>query len=143
MKLHIVTVGAPKLSFARQGFDEYIKRLGRFHNVRVTHIPDKHANDPTAFEKAAQGTYTIAMCIDAKQFTSTEFADFLNQKSQDGRELSFLIGGPEGLPNSVIQSSHMQLGLSKLTLPHDLAMVFLAEALYRASTIGAGHPYHK
>jgi 23S rRNA (pseudouridine1915-N3)-methyltransferase len=53
------------------------------------------------------------------------------------------VGGPEGLPQAVIDQADLAWSLSKLTLPHDLAMVVLLEALYRASTISAGQPYHK
>lgn len=70
-------------------------------------------------------------------------ARFLAKRSQEGREVSFIIGGPEGLPEEVINTADHKLSLSELTFPHDLAMVVLLEALYRASTINSNHPYHK
>ena len=62
--------------------------------------------------------------------------------NQAGREVAFLVGGPDGLPAEVIAASDLLLSFSRLTFPHDLAMVILAETLYRASTIAAGQPYH-
>lgn len=142
MKIHIITIGQPKLKFAQVGWTEYTKRLGRFHQLRLTHIPDKQ-NDAQHILAATGASYKVALVIDAKQLTSQQLADFLATQSMSGRELCFIIGGPDGLPPEVIMSTDKQLSLSELTFPHDLAMVVLAEALYRASTIAAGHPYHR
>lgn len=142
MKLHLVTIGEPKLAYAKGGWEEYTKRLGRFHTVRVTHIADKQ-NDAAHLLQAAGNAYTVALVIDGPQLTSPELAQFLEKRAQDGREICFLIGGPEGLPKTVIEQADYAWSFSKLTFPHDLAMVVLAETLYRASTISAGHPYHK
>ena len=143
MKLHIITVGEPKLAYAREGWSEYLKRLQHYHSVKVTHVPDKWAYDAAYLAQAAGSAYKVALVIDGKQFTSPELANFLDKRALDGRELALMIGGPEGLPQEVINQADMQLGLSRLTFPHDLAMVVLLETLYRASTISAGQPYHK
>jgi 23S rRNA (pseudouridine1915-N3)-methyltransferase len=143
MKLHVITVGEPKLAYAKQGWEEYLKRLKHYHQLRVTHIADKYAYDPGHFLQAAGNTYKVALVIDGEQFTSPELAGFLDKRALDGREVCLLIGGPEGLPAEVIQTADLQWGLARLTFPHDLAMVVLLEALYRASTISAGIPYHK
>lgn len=143
MKIHIVTVGAPKLAYAKQGWNEYIKRLGRYHNVRVTHIADKRASDTAFLLQTTGSAYKIALAIDGQQFSSPDLAKFLDDTALHGREVCFAIGGPEGLPIEFIGQCDSKLGLSKLTFPHDLAMVILLEALYRASTISAGRPYHK
>lgn len=143
MKIHIITVGEPKLVYAKAGWDEYLKRLNHYHSVRVTHIPDKWAYDATYILQAAGTAYKTALVIDGKQYTSPELADFLEKRAYDAREVCFLIGGPEGLPQDVIQQADFGWGLARLTFPHDLAMVVLLEALYRASTINAGIPYHK
>jgi 23S rRNA (pseudouridine1915-N3)-methyltransferase len=143
MKLHIITVGTPKLAYAKTGWDEYLTRLQRFHQVRVTHIADKWAYDAGHILQAAGNAYLVGLIIAGKQFNSPQLATFLEQRSFEGREICFLIGGPEGLPQAVQDRIHMPWSFSKLTFPHDLAMVVLVEALYRASTINAGLPYHK
>lgn len=142
MKIHIITIGQPKLAYARDGFDEYIGRLRHYHTVRVTHIADKH-NDADHFRQAAGDAFTVALVIDGRQYDSPELARFIEQRNQEGREVAFLIGGPDGLPDSIISTSDLQLGFSRLTFPHDLAMLILAETLYRSSTIAAGQPYHR
>jgi len=143
MKLHIITVGEPKLAYAKAGWEEYLKRLQHYHSVRVTHIPDKWAYDAAYIQQTAGNAYKVALVIDGKQFTSPELAAMLDKRALDAREICFMIGGPEGLPQQVISQADLQWGFSKLTFPHDLAMVVLLESLYRASTISAGIPYHK
>lgn len=143
MKVHIVTVGEPKLAYAKAGWDEYLKRLKHYHAVRVTHVADKWAYDTPHLLGVAGSAYKIALVIDGKQFTSPELAAFMQQRAVEAREVCLLIGGPNGLPQEIISAADCQLGLSRLTFPHDLAMVVLLEALYRAGTIAAGVPYHR
>lgn len=143
MKLHIITVGEPKLAYAKQGWEEYWTRLKHTHQLRVTHISDKKAYDAAQLLQAAGNAYKIALVIPGQQLTSPELAIFLEKRAVESREICLLVGGPEGLPQKVISACDFTWSLSKLTLPHDLAMVVLLEALYRASTITAGHPYHK
>lgn len=143
MRLHIITVGEPKLTYAKYGWEEYLKRLQRFHTVRITRIADKHAYDAAHILQAAGNGYKVGLVIEGKEFSSPELAQFMEKRAHDGREICFLIGGPEGLPQQVIDSVDYAWSFSKLTFPHDLAMVVLVEALYRASSIQAGLPYHK
>ena len=143
MKLHIVTVGQPKLTYAKLGWQEYLGRLQRMHSVRTTHIADKHAYDSKKIAEVTNGTYVVVLEIAGKNLSSTDLADFLQKRELAAREVSFVIGGPEGLPQEIRENADFQWSFSNLTLPHDLAMVTLLEALYRASTINAGVPYHK
>lgn len=143
MKLHLITVGEPKLVYAKAGWQEYTKRLGHFHTLRYSHLADKHANDASQLLQAAGKAYVVALVIEGQQLTSQQLSDFLDKRALEGREVCFIIGGPDGLPAEVIAAADFQWSLSQLTLPHDLAMVVMAETLYRASTIGAGHPYHR
>jgi 23S rRNA (pseudouridine1915-N3)-methyltransferase len=142
MKIHIVTVGQPKLKYAQEGWGEYYGRLGHYHQVRTTRIQDKN-DDAKHILAATEGTYTVGLVIEGQQFASQELATFLEKRALDGREVSFVIGGPDGLPDGIIEKLDYRWSLGKLTLPHDLAMVVTMEALYRASTITAGQPYHR
>ncbi len=143
MKIHIVTVGEPKLAYAKAGWDEYLKRLQHYHSLRVTHVADKFAYDTDYLLRACGSGYKTALAIEGKQLSSPGLAEFLEKRALDGRELCLVVGGPEGLPKDFIAQSDFAWSLSELTLPHDLAMVVLLETLYRASTISAGQPYHK
>ena len=142
MKIHVITIGEPKLSYAKLGWQEYRDRLKHYHQLRTTHVADKH-NDAAHILEAAGSSYKVALVIEGKQFSSSDLAAFLEKRALAGREVSFIIGGPDGLPPEVIEKSDYQWSFGKLTLPHDLAMVTLLEALYRASTINSGQPYHR
>ena len=144
MKLQLVTIGKPKLHYASLGWNEYMWRLEHFHKVAVKHLSDKYASDAAKILEATADTYRIALVIEGgKQLGSRELAIFLRRRQLAGKNVSFIIGGPEGLPQEVIEKADYRWSLSGLTFPHDLAMVVMLEALYRASTINAGVPYHK
>lgn len=143
VKLHIITVGKPKLPYAKLGWEEYFDRLKHYHQVRVSHLSDKQNNAANLIQAMGNSTHSIALVIDGPQLTSQELAKFLDHRANFGQELCFMIGGPEGLPDEVLSKVNQNMSFSKLTFPHDLAMVILLEALYRASTLKAGYPYHK
>jgi 23S rRNA (pseudouridine1915-N3)-methyltransferase len=142
MKIHIITIGQPKLEYAKLGFAEYLKRLQHYHQIKVTHIADKH-NDSAHILATAGNSHKVGLVIEGKQNTSEELAEFLEASAVQGKDLSFIVGGPDGLPPEIIEKLDYRWSFGKLTLPHDLAMIVLVEALYRASTIGAGQPYHR
>lgn len=142
MKIHLITIGKPKLAYALAGWQEYLSRLQRYHQVRVTQLADKWAYDSSKILETVGSAHLVALVIDGPQLSSHELATFLEKTALEGREVCFVIGGPDGLPDAVIQKAQTRLSFSKLTFPHDLAMVILAESLYRASSITAGSPYH-
>jgi 23S rRNA (pseudouridine1915-N3)-methyltransferase len=143
MKLQFVTIGKPKLHYAHLGWNEYMWRLEKFHKVGVKHLSDKYADDAKHILEASSGTFRVAMVIDGKVLSSPQLAKQLEKWELSGKPVSILIGGPEGLPAEVIQAADYRWSLSPLTFPHDLAMLVTLEALYRASTIKVGVPYHK
>ena len=75
--------------------------------------------------------------------SSEQLAQFLQARARDGRDVAFCIGGPDGLAPEVDARADFRWSLSALTLPHGLARVIVAEALYRAVSITKGHPYHR
>lgn len=143
MKLHVITIGKPKLTYASLAWEEYLGRLQRSHEIRTTHISDKFAYNAEKILETAGNNYKVILEITGKQLSSPELAAFLHTRELEAREVCFIIGGPEGLPQEVIERADYQWSFSKLTFPHDLAMVILLEALYRANSINAGLPYHK
>jgi len=78
-----------------------------------------------------------------REVTTGELAKLLERWLADGRDVAFLVGGPDGLDPALKASAEVQLRLSSLTLPHALVRVLLAEQLYRALTILDNHPYHR
>lgn len=78
-----------------------------------------------------------------KQMTSTALATRLGDWQADGRDLNFVIGGPDGVSSAVRERADFIWSLSSLTLPHGMARVLFAEQLYRAWSLSTGHPYHR
>ena len=143
MKLHVITVGKPKLHYAQDGWGEYWTRLGRYHELQITRIADRHADSAAHLLQAAGNSYKVVLDDKGQQLSSEELAEFLHARAMQDARISFIVGGPDGLPTQVINKADYRWSLGKLTFPHDLAMVITLEALYRASTINAGHPYHR
>ncbi|ULH16645.1 23S rRNA (pseudouridine(1915)-N(3))-methyltransferase RlmH [Deinococcus sp. KNUC1210] len=145
MRLHLITVGEPRLSYARAGWNEYTLRLKHYHKLSITHVPGSTPQkESQAILKAAGRAPVIALDPRGRQWSSEELSAFVDtQGLQSVGELAFAIGGPDGHSDELRAAAHTLWSLGKLTLPHDLAMVVLAEALYRAATISRGEPYHR
>lgn len=145
MRLHLITVGEPKLAYARVGWDEYEKRLRRYHKVQVSRVTGKtQTAESEAVGRAAGKSPLILLDPRGRQFSSEQLSAYLDTQGLGGQgELAFAIGGPDGHTDELRRSAHLLWSLGELTLPHDLAMLVMIEALYRASTISAGEPYHR
>jgi 23S rRNA (pseudouridine1915-N3)-methyltransferase len=87
--------------------------------------------------------YVVALDEHGSQMTTRELAAWLKTRMQDGRDVAFLIGGPDGLAPGVLERSDLKWSLSRLTFPHALVRVVLSEQLYRAHGVLANHPYHR
>ena len=87
--------------------------------------------------------YVVALDEHGSQMTTRELAGWLKMRMQDGRDVAFLIGGPDGFAPGVLERSDLKWSLSRLTFPHALVRVVLAEQLYRAHGVLANHPYHR
>jgi 23S rRNA (pseudouridine1915-N3)-methyltransferase len=151
MRLHIVTVGAPKLEYAQIGCEMYATRLERFHKIRFTRIKDSKKNgeaamleEGNAILQAVERAFVFALDPNGQQFETMKLAQKIETLGVNGEsELAFCIGGDEGLSEAVKSRANQLWSLSKLTFPHDLAQLVLLEVLYRVSTISAGIKYHK
>jgi 23S rRNA (pseudouridine1915-N3)-methyltransferase len=87
--------------------------------------------------------FVVALDEHGSERTTLELSHWLEQRRASGQDLAFIIGGPDGLSEEVLARGHFRWSLSRLTLPHGLARVVLAEQIYRAATLLAGHPYHR
>jgi len=145
MRLHLITVGAPKLAYARAGWAEYTGRLERYHKLRVTQLSGSTpTKEGEAMLKAAGRAPIIALDPRGQIWSSEELSAYIERQGVQGTgELAFCIGGPDGHSNELRAAARALWSLGHLTLPHDLAMVVLSEALYRSATISAGEPYHR
>ena len=145
MRLHLITVGEPRLAYARAGWEEYEKRLRCYHKLQVSRVAGKGPSaESEAVGRAAGRAPLILLDPRGQQFTSEGLSQFLEAQALAGvGELAFAVGGPDGHSTELRARAAHLWSLGELTLPHDLALLVLVEALYRASTISAGEPYHR
>ena len=87
--------------------------------------------------------YLVALDEHGKSLTTLELAKWLGERQQDGRNLTFVIGGPDGLGPEILKKAALRWSLSALTFPHAMVRVILAEQLYRAHSVLQNHPYHR
>lgn len=138
MLLHIVARGRIGRSPEWELVERYLKRI--VWATRVTELPDVGGKTP---EAAAQSR-TVLLDERGEVLSSTEFAGRLGRWRDDGvREARFLIGAADGFGEAERGAADLLLSFGRATWPHMLARAMLAEQLYRATTILAGHPYHR
>ena len=159
MRIVVAAIGRLKdgaerdlLARYRDRFEGMGKRLGLapvlWHEVAESRAGTavKRCSDEGAalLDLARDASFIIALDERGKSLTSEAFARLLAKTRDDGAGLlAILVGGPDGLSDTVRKAAHVKLSLGALTLPHGLARIVLAEQLYRAATILAGHPYHR
>jgi len=159
MRLTIAAVGRLKPGPERELFKTYVERLesvGRGHHIGplgLIEILESKGRAAAArredeakrlLEKLGHPPYLIVLDEAGKALSSLDFAKLLRRRRDAGEaELAFVIGGADGIGKPLVDRAKLQLALGPMTLSHGLARVVLAEQLYRAGTIIAGHPYHR
>ncbi len=155
MRVRLIAIGSRMPKWVREAYEDYITRLGSTVKISLVEIepgPRSGARSPQkAMEAEGQkllsalrkDEYVVALDEHGSQMTTREVAAWLKTRMQDGRDLAFLIGGPDGFVPEVLSRSDLKWSLSRLTFPHALVRVVLAEQLYRAHSVLANHPYHR
>ena len=154
MKLRILTVGHKMPDWVELGCAEYLKRMPREMTVEIVEIkPDKRAAGKNAAQvqeaeskriiEAVGRDYLITLDEHGQEVTTLQLADRMKNWPAGGRDVSLVIGGADGLHADVKIRADWLWSLSKLTLPHGMVRVLLAEQLYRAHSVINNHPYHR
>lgn len=159
LSITIIAVGKIKEKFYTQAVTEYSKRLSAYCKFEVIEVKDeKTPENPTEAEKCAvlsseaeriipkipKGAKVISLCVEGKEMPSEDLAKVIKDAALEGTSrIVFIIGGSFGLSEEVKKLSDLRLSFSKMTFPHMLMRVILAEQLYRAFTIIEGRTYHK
>ena len=155
MQLLVAAVGQRMPSWVNEAWTEYARRMppGLSLSLREITLAKRGKNADTkrltAIESKAlyQAMPTrarvIALDVKGRAWSTEKLAVQLERWMGDGRDVGFMIGGPEGIDPTVLQNADERWSLGPLTLPHPLVRVVLAEQLYRAWTITQNHPYHR
>ena len=146
MKIRVAWVGKTKEPAIQALTDEYLKRISRYAETEGIAVKDEAAILAMASGEArgARRERCKLILLDSrgKQYSSEEFAAFLQRQQLDAVPLLFAIGGSDGFNDEARGAAGFVLSLGRMTLPHELARVVLVEQVYRALTIVKGHPYH-
>ena len=155
MRVSLVAVGTRMPPWVREAYGDYSKRLAARLPVTLTELPPgkRTAGGDDNRAMADEGKRLLAalkrddhvVLLDERgtERTSTELASWLRLREQEGRNVAFLVGGPDGFAPEVRERAAERWSLSKLTLPHALVRVVFIEQIYRAVTLLDGHPYHR
>ena len=155
MRARLIAVGTRPPAWVREAYTDYTRRLGPRLPLTLLEIEPGPRSAGGSARKAIElearklvtalhpDEWVVALDEHGREMSTRELADWLAARMQEGRDLAFLIGGPDGLSADVLARSDFSLSLSRLTLPHALVRVVLAEQLYRAMSILTHHPYHR
>lgn len=142
MKLKLAWIGRTKSSPIQELRDEYLKRIARYIQIEAQEFASEAAL-LKGLEKTAPRPFFVALDSRGKQLSSEELAAFIGQHHDRGTQtMLFAIGPADGFSEAAFAAAQYRLSMGNMTLAHELALVVLAEQLYRAFTILKGHPYH-
>jgi 23S rRNA (pseudouridine1915-N3)-methyltransferase len=155
VRLSVLAIGQRMPSWVESGWNEYSRRFPRGYSLELRELPaikrGRNADIEAIRQKEGEALLTavpassclVALDEHGKQWTTLELSSRLRSWMQEGRDVSFIVGGPDGLSKACLEAAELRWSLGKLTLPHPLVRVLLAEQLYRAWTITQNHPYHR
>lgn len=155
MQINLIAVGTRMPNWVDEGYREYARRMPRECSLVLNEIPLAQRSKSQAVERAvkdegkrmlaalSERQLVVALDVKGRSWSTEQLAQQLDGWMQDGRDISLLVGGPDGLATECLQRAGQTWSLSALTLPHPLVRVLLAEQLYRAWSLNSGHPYHR
>lgn len=159
LSVKFICIGKMRERFYLDAFEEYRKRLGAYCRLELLEpqeqrLPERPsaAEIGAALEKEAgeilkaipQDAYVVALCVEGKELPSEAMAELVEGRENSGKpKLCFVVGGSYGLSETVKKRADLRLSMSKMTFPHHLARIMLAEQLYRGYKIREGSRYHK
>ncbi|PHS32431.1 MAG: 23S rRNA (pseudouridine(1915)-N(3))-methyltransferase RlmH [Methylophaga sp.] len=155
MKLNLWAVGTKMPTWVTDGYQEYAKRLPRDCSLHLHEIaPAKRGKSGSAAQWMREegerllaaipnDHHVVVLDVKGKTWSTEQLSQQLQNWQQDGRDVSLIVGGPDGLSDACLKRANQSWSLSALTFPHPLVRIVMAEQLYRAWTILQNHPYHR
>ena len=155
MHIQIIAVGNKMPNWVDTGIKAFLRRFNQDLTLSLKEVPAskraKTANVATIVEEEGKrclasvdkGNRLIALEVNGKTWSTADLKDRLNEWKMDGRNVSLLIGGPDGLSSECRSAAEQHWSLSALTLPHPMVRLIVTEAIYRAWSLSNNHPYHR
>ena len=145
MRVRILAVGTRMPEWVTTAYEDYTRRMRKDMRIDLEEIPvgRAKADEEKRLLERIGDDYLVALDERGKSLTTLQLAKWLGERQQDGRNLTFVIGGPDGLGPAMLVKADLRWSLSGLTFPHAMVRVILAEQLYRAHSVLQNHPYHR
>jgi len=155
LRLHVVAIGQRMPPWVTSGWTEYSKRFPRGFSLNLREVPaikrGRNADIDSIRQREGEAllaatsaaSYLVALDEQGVQWSTQDLSLHMSEWMKSGRDVAFLIGGPDGLSAACREKVEARWSLGKLTLPHPLVRVVLVEQLYRAWAITQNHPYHR
>ena len=143
--IKIICVGKIKENFFRDAINEYMKRLSKYHKVVVDEVIDSDikSEGDLILKNINSKDYIITLEIEGNMMSSLELANFIDKSLINNSNITFIIGGSNGLDDRIKDISNYRLSFSKMTFPHQLFRIILLEQIYRSFKIINNESYHK
>lgn len=155
MQIALIAVGTKMPDWVQNGYAEYAKRLPSECRLKLVELPAAVRSKSTDLVKAVReegermlkaipkGSWVVALEVGGQLHSTESLAAALTRQMGSGRDVALLIGGADGLAPDCVRRADETWSLSRLTFPHPLVRVILAEQLYRAYSLTIHHPYHR
>lgn len=155
MVIHFITVGQKMPKWVQEGYSEYAKRLPKACCLKLIELPMANRGKSNSVDKmkteeakrildaVPKGTRLIVLDEHGQQVTTKGLAEKMEDWLAGGQDIALIVGGPDGLDASILAQAQWKWGLSKLTMPHPMVRIMVAEQLYRAWSVIQNHPYHR
>ena len=159
MKIRIIAIGKIKEAYLKEGINEYLKRIKPYTNIEIIEVNDEPVTDnpkeaditkvkniegERVLKYLKESDYVISLDLNKKQYTSPEFAKYLEDRFvRGGSSITFIIGGSYGLSDELKRRANDSFSLSNMTFLHQMTRLILLEQIYRAFKINRNEIYHK
>ena len=155
MLINLICVGNKMPGWVNEGYQEYAKRLNRDVRIKLVELELAKRSKTSSAEnlKASEAkkilqaipkaNQVVVLDVNGSQWSTEKLSQRLTHWLQSGKDVSLIIGGPDGLEQSLVQAADERWSLSKLTFPHPLVRIVIAEQIYRAWSLLNNHPYHR
>lgn len=144
--IKILCVGKIKEKYLSDLIDDYYKRINKYHKLEIIEVKDNNdinIETNNLLKYINKSDYIIGMCIDGKTYNSIEFADYLDKLFISNSNITFIIGGSNGISDEVRKLCNSFISFSNMTFPHGLFRGILLEQIYRSFKINNNESYHK
>ncbi len=154
MRLELVSPGKTKEDYLRTGIEDFAGRISHYAKIEIKAVKEKkgiadsdrarETEGKLQLESCSKSAFPVVLDPAGRQVSSEQFAELVGDWENQGKQVvSFIIGGPEGLSETVVKRADLVLSLSSMTFTHEMARLLLLEQIYRAYSIKAGTKYHK